>query len=56
MVLLQTAQVTAIGESMQLPVRVLLDSGNQLSYINQLTRKVKAQIHTEGETQCEHVW
>ena len=32
-VLLQTAQVTAIGESTQLPVRVLLDSGSQLSYI-----------------------
>ena len=32
-VLLQTAQVTAIGESTQVPVRTLLDSGSQLSYI-----------------------
>ena len=32
-VLLQTAQAVAIGDSTQIPIRILLDNGSQLSYI-----------------------
>jgi len=32
-VLLQTAQAIAIGETKQLPIRILFDSGSQLSYV-----------------------
>lgn len=41
-VLLQTAQVLAIGESTQVPAKVLLDTGSQLSYImTNLQEKLK---------------
>ena len=58
-VLLQTAQAVAIGDSAQIPIRILLDSGSQLSYITNTlrqrlklksTRREKLSLNTFGNS------
>jgi len=43
-VLLQTAQVEAVGKHTAIPVRLLLDNGSQLSYI---TTSLRSQLKLE---------
>ena len=52
-VLLQTAQAMAIGESVKLPVKVLLDSGSQLSYI---TNSLRERLKLKTTRKEKYIW
>jgi len=56
-VVLQTAQAIATGETKWLPIRILFDSGSQLSYVtNSLQERLGLKPIKREKIMYKHLW